>query len=127
MDLFFLATSAPDAAALGAFIKILAWLAGAAAVAIGLFISLYRTMFNPPFARKSEVEDLRVNFDVRQTAASNSRKQIYAQVEHVESRLARVEEQNVAQADSVNLLSNDFREFAREQRAANLEILKRLK
>jgi len=126
MNLIILASSGPDPYSLGEFLKILSWCVGGLATVIGLLLALWKTVFNPPFARKSEVDVLRGDFDKRQTAATASRKQIHEKVEKLDTRLGRVEQQNIAQDDHLKLLNSEFREFAKEQRAVNHEILKRL-
>jgi hypothetical protein len=58
--------------------------------------------------------------------AALSRKKIHETQEAHGTRIARLEEQNKSQTDSLQLLSSDSREFYRDQRSFNNEILKRL-
>lgn len=75
------------------------------------------------FVERPEYEaDKRVN-DERHKAATIARKSMHQDMEDARSRLARVEEQNIAQTDKIDLLSADFREFMKEQRVATKEIL----
>jgi len=57
--------------------------------------------------------------------AAMSRKQIHETQEHQGTRIARLEEQNKSQTNTLELLSADFREFSKEQRAVNTQLLKR--
>lgn len=58
--------------------------------------------------------------------AALSRKHLHEHIESIGVRTARLEEQTKSQTDSIQLLSSDSREFFREQRAINNEVLKRL-
>ena len=57
--------------------------------------------------------------------AAMSRKQIHETQEEQGTRIARLEEQNKSQTHTLELLSADFREFSKEQRAVNTQLLKR--
>jgi hypothetical protein len=58
--------------------------------------------------------------------AAISRKNMHGEIKDLDKRTCRLEEQNKSQNDSIALLSSDAREFYRDQRAINNEILKRL-
>ena len=57
--------------------------------------------------------------------AAMSRKQIHETQEQQGTRIARLEEQNKSQTNTLELLSADFREFSKEQRSVNTQLLKR--
>lgn len=78
------------------------------------------------FVSKGEHEKHAVYVEGKLVTAAISRKRMHEEIESLNSRTARLEEQNRSQTDQLNLLSSDFRDFRREQNAANTEILKRL-
>ena len=79
------------------------------------------------FVERSDYEKDHGLLDARLTGATRSRKEIHEDVEKQASRISRLEAQSKAQTDAANLLGADFREFAREQRAVNKELLKGLR
>lgn len=78
------------------------------------------------FVSKGEHEKHAVYVEGKLVTAAISRKRMHEDIESLNSRTARLEEQNRSQTDQINLLSRDFRDFRSEQNAANTEILKRL-
>ena len=64
--------------------------------------------------------------EAKLVTAARRRKDIHELQEQHSSRLARLEEQNKSQTDSLNLLSSDFRTFTAEQRGVNSQILNKL-
>lgn len=78
------------------------------------------------FVCKSDHQKALDIIDKRLTSATDSRKKIHNAVEVLGSRVTRVEAQASGQSDALNLLTSDCREFFRDQRLTNNEILKRL-
>ncbi|MGE9270708.1 MAG: hypothetical protein ACQKBU_07880 [Verrucomicrobiales bacterium] len=79
------------------------------------------------FVERGDHDKEIASIDARLTAAAASRKKTHERLDVVETEVARLGEQNRAQTDSLNLLSSDFRDFTREQRHANTEILKEVR
>ena len=78
------------------------------------------------FVSKGEHEKHAVYVEGKLVTAAISRKRMQEDIESLNSRTARLEEQNVGQTNALNLLSHDFRDFRKEQGSVNSEILKRL-
>ena len=75
------------------------------------------------FVERPDFDDFVKLNSERHRAAKDSRDEMKKDLQAMTSRTTRLEEQNKAQTDSINLLRSDIREYSRENRQSYKELL----